>query len=59
MGKLLRAALNISWKQHVTNEELYGNLLKIQSTKCESCLIAIAKELNKKLYISLDYESQY
>ena len=26
--RMLRMALNISWKQHVTNEELYGDLLK-------------------------------
>ena len=24
--KLLRAALNVSWKQHLTNKQLYGNL---------------------------------
>ena len=26
---LLRCALNISWKDHVTNEELYDNILRI------------------------------
>ena len=27
--RMLRMALNISWKQHVTNEELYGDLPKL------------------------------
>ena len=28
--RMLRMALNISWKQHVTNEELYGDLPKLR-----------------------------
>ena len=28
---MLRVALNVSWKQHMTNEELYGDLLKVTS----------------------------
>ena len=27
--RMLRKVLNISWKQHITNKELYGDLLKI------------------------------
>ena len=27
--RMLRTVLNVSWKQHMTNEELYGNLPKI------------------------------
>ena len=27
--RMLRMVLNISWKQHVTNEELYGDLPKL------------------------------
>ena len=27
--RMLRMALNVSWRQHLTNEELYGNLPKI------------------------------
>lgn len=27
--RMLRMALNVSWKQHITNEELYGDLPKI------------------------------
>ena len=26
---MLRMVLNISWKQHVTNEELYGDMPKL------------------------------
>ena len=29
--RMLRVALNVSWKQHLTNEELYGDLPKITS----------------------------
>ena len=29
--RMLRMALNISWKQHMTNEELYGKLPKVTS----------------------------
>ena len=27
--RMLRMALNVSWKQHITNEELYGDLPKV------------------------------
>ena len=30
--RLLRAALNISWKSHTTNEELYGNIPHVSQT---------------------------
>ena len=29
--RMLRMALNISWKQHITNEDLYGDLPKISA----------------------------
>ena len=29
--RMLRMALNVSWKQHITNEELYGDLPKVTS----------------------------
>ena len=29
--RMLRKVLNISWKQHMTNKELYGNLPKLSS----------------------------
>ena len=29
--QMLRMALNVSWKQHMTNQELYGNLPKVTS----------------------------
>ena len=32
--RLIRAALNASWRQHMTNKELYGNLPKISETIC-------------------------
>ena len=28
-GAILRAALNKSWREHLTNKELYGNIPKI------------------------------
>ena len=30
--KLLRKALNISWRDHVSNQELYGDIPKLSST---------------------------
>ena len=33
--RLLRAALNVSWRQHMTNKELYGILPKITDIICE------------------------
>ena len=30
--RLLRAAINVSWRQHLTNKELYGNLPKVTDT---------------------------
>ena len=30
--RLLRAALNISWRQHTTNKELYGDLPRVSTT---------------------------
>ena len=30
-ARMLRMALNISWKQHLKNEQLYGRLLKVSS----------------------------
>ena len=30
--RLLRAALNVSWRRHLTNDELYGNLPKMTDT---------------------------
>ena len=30
--RMLRAALNVSWKEHMTNEELYGNTPPISQT---------------------------
>ena len=29
--RMLRMTLNVSWKQHMTNQELYGNLPKVTS----------------------------
>ena len=29
--RMLRMALNVSWKQHMTNEQLYGNLPPVTS----------------------------
>jgi hypothetical protein len=30
--RMLRAALNVSWREHHTNQELYGNLPQISET---------------------------
>ena len=30
--RMLRAALNVSWKEHMTNEELYGNIPPLSQT---------------------------
>lgn len=32
--RLLRHVLNVSWRQHLTNRELYGNLPKLTDTIC-------------------------
>lgn len=56
--QLLRLSLNISWKQHILNKELYENLPKImdkQSVNGKFRLVDIAGEVNKRLCIGLYY----
>ena len=33
--RMLRTVLNVNWKQHMTNSELYGSLPKISEKICE------------------------
>ena len=35
---MLRAALNKSWRDHVTNKELYSKITRITDTICEQRL---------------------
>ena len=39
--RMLRMALNVSWKQHMTNEQLYGNLPPVTS-KIAACHLRLA-----------------
>lgn len=57
---LLRAMLDVSWKQHASNKALQGNLskIKMQSVKGKYDLEVIAGEVNKKLNISFYYGIQ-
>lgn len=47
--RLQRATVYVSWKQHMFNEKLYGNLLRTQSVKIECGLVAVTGEVNKKV----------
>ena len=40
--RLLRMALNISWRDHRTNNKLYGWLLKVSTKICESWLVNLS-----------------
>ena len=43
-----RKALNVNWKAHMTNKELYGDLSKITSQIRKRCLYTICWALQKK-----------
>jgi len=53
---MLRKALNMSWREHVTNELLYGDLPKI-STKIQTKRLKLA-DTQKKLLPTLCYGYQ-
>ena len=48
MVRMLRAVLGVSWKEHKTNKELYGNLPKITDTLTIRRLRFIARTLLEK-----------
>lgn len=42
-------AVYVSWKQHMANEKLYGNLLRTKSVTVECGLVAVTREVSKKV----------
>ena len=48
--RMLRMAMNVSWKQHMTNEELYGDLPKV-TTKITGYCVRHPEEMASQLVL--------